>query len=432
MRVLLSLLLSASLWSGLSAQTKYLHCGHLIDGTSRTILTEQTIVVEGKNIVEVRAGYQTPPSGAELIDLKDHYVLPGMMDMHVHIEHESNPKRYENKFREDPADVALKATQYCERTLMAGFTTIRDLGGTGVNVSLQRAIARGFIRGPRIYTAERSIASTGGHADPTNGVRSDLKGDPGPKEGVVNSVADAQKAVRQRYKNGADVIKITATGGVLSVAKDGSGPQFTVEEIQAIVQTAEDYGLVTAAHAHGKEGMRRAVVAGINSIEHGTYMDEEVMDLMIQHGTYYVPTISAGNFVAEKAKIPGFYPDVVVPKALAIGPAIKSTFTKAYRRGVKIAFGTDSGVSYHGENAKEFELMVEGGMPPFEALLSACVNTADLLRITEQVGTVSAGKWADLIAVKGNPVEDITEMQRVQFVMKEGRVYKKGGQAHHE
>ena len=238
--------------------------------------------------------------------------------------------------------VALKATQYCERTLMAGFTTVRDLGGSGVNVSLQKAIARDFIRGPRIYTAEKAIATTGGHADPTNGVRFDLKGDPGPAEGVINGVEDAKKAVRQRYKNGADCIKITATGGVLSVAKDGSGPQFTIEEVKAIVETANDYGMVTAAHAHGKEGMRRAVLGGIHSIEHGTYMDEEVMALMVKHGTYYVPTILAGNFVAEKAKIPGFYPDIVVPKALAIGPQIQATFAKAYKYGVKIAFGTDS------------------------------------------------------------------------------------------
>ena len=310
---------------------------------------------------------------------------------------------------------------------MAGFTTVRDLGGTGVNVSLQKAIARGFIRGPRIYTAEKSLATTGGHADPTNGVRRDLKGNPGPKEGVVNSVEDAKKAVRQRYKNGADVIKITATGGVLSVAKDGSGPQFTVEEIRAVVETANDYGMVTAAHAHGKEGMRRAVIAGINSIEHGTYMDEEVMDLMIEHGTFYVPTILAGNFVAEKAKVPGFYPDLVVPKALAIGPQIERTFAKAYKRGVKIAFGTDSGVSYHGDNAREFALMVKGGMSPMEAILSATVNTSQLLRIEDQAGSIEKGKWADIIAVKNNPLEDITELQRVQFVMKEGKIYKWDG-----
>jgi imidazolonepropionase-like amidohydrolase len=414
------------------AQTQYIYCGHLIDGTSKNVKTEQTIIIEKGNIREVKSGYAIPPEGAEVIDLKDHYVMPGFMDMHVHLEFESSPKRYENRFRNDPADVALEATLYCERTLMAGFTTVRDLGGTGINVSLQKAVAREFIRGPRIYTAEKSIATTGGHADPTNGVRSDMKGDPGPAEGVINGVEDARKAVRQRYKNGADCIKITSTGGVLSVAKDGSGPQFTLEEIQAIVETAKDYGMTTAAHAHGEEGMRRAIIAGINSIEHGTYMTEEIMDLMIKHDTWYVPTILAGNFVAEKAKVPDYYPDVVVPKALAIGPQIQSTFAKAYKRGVKIAFGTDSGVSYHGDNAKEFALMVEGGMPAIEAILSATVNTAELLRISDKAGTIEKGKWADVVAVKGNPLADITELQRVQFVMKQGKVYKKGGVAWYE
>lgn len=426
--IFLFLLLSTTL----SAQTKYVYCGHLIDCTGKEVKTAQTIIIEGKNITTVRQGYPEAPEGVEVIDLKSQYVLPGFMDMHVHIEHESNPKRYENGFRENEADIALKATQYCERTLMAGFTTIRDLGGTGVNVSLQKAIAREFVRGPRIYTAEKSLASTGGHADPTNGLKKTLKGDPGPKEGVVNSVEDAKKAVRQRYKNGADCIKITATGGVLSVAKDGSGPQFSIEEITAIVQTANDYGMVTAAHAHGKEGMKRAVLAGINSIEHGTLMDEEVMDLMIEKGTYLVPTILAGNFVAEKAKIPGFYPEVVVPKALAIGPKIQATFGKAYKRGVKIAFGTDSGVSYHGDNAREFELMVEAGMPAMEAILSATVNAATLLRINDKVGTIEKNKWADLVAVNKNPLEDITELQTIQFVMKNGKVYKMGGKAYYE
>lgn len=425
-------LLFCLLVSSLTAQTKYIHCGHLIDGTNKTVKSEQTIIIDNNTITAVEAGYTKVPEGAEGIDLKDHYVLPGFMDMHVHLEFESNPKLYESRFRDDPADVALKATQYCDRTLMAGFTTVRDLGGTGINVSLQKAIARGFIRGPRIYTAEKSLATTGGHADPTNGVRSDLKGDPGPKEGVVNSVEDAKKAVRQRYKNGADCIKITATGGVLSVAKDGSGPQFTLEEVQAIVATAKDYGMTTAAHAHGVEGMQRAIIAGINSIEHGTYMDEETMDLMIKHGTYYVPTILAGNFVAAKAKIPGFYPDIVVPKALAIGPQIEATFAKAYKRGVKIAFGTDSGVSYHGDNGREFELMVNAGMPPIEAILSATASAADLMQISDKVGTIEKGKWADVVAVKGNPLEDITILQRVAFVMKEGMVYKKGGAAYFE
>jgi imidazolonepropionase-like amidohydrolase len=382
---------------------------------------EVTILVAADTIIEVVNGYVTADA---VINLKGYTVLPGLMDMHVHIEHESNPKRYENRFRENDADVALHATVYCKRTLDAGFTLVRDLGGTGVNVSLQKAIDRGFIPGPRLITAEKSIASTGGHADPTNGMRRELSGDPGPAEGVANNPDEARKAVRQRYKNGADCIKITATGGVLSVAKDGSGPQFTEETIRAIVETATDYGMTTAAHAHGKEGMLRAVKAGITSIEHGTMMDEEVMDEMIRRGTYYVPTIAAGKFVAEKAAIKDFYPAVVVPKALAIGPKIQSTFAAAYKRGVKIAFGTDSGVSYHGDNAREFIYMTEVGMPPIEALLSATRTPAEMLNISDQVGTVTAGKWADLIAVKDDPTQHIETLLDVQWVMKGGQVYK--------
>ena len=409
----------------LFSQSYILHCGHVIDCTDERVRSEQSIFVKDGLVESVVDGFAIPRSDEyQIIDLKDKYVMPGFMDMHVHIEHESGPKRYEERFRNDPADVALKATQYCERTLMAGFTTVRDLGGSGVNVSLQKAINRGFIKGPRIYTCEKSLASTGGHADPTNGMRSDLKGDPGPKDGVVNGVEDAKKAVRQRYKNGADCIKITATGGVLSVAKDGSGPQFTLEEIKAIVQTAKDYGMTTAAHAHGKEGMKRAILGGITSIEHGTLMDQEIMDLMKKMGTYYVPTISAGNFVAEKAKIPGFYPDVIVPKALAIGPQIQATFAKAYKNGVTIAFGTDSGVSYHGNNAKEFELMCEVGMPPIEAIRSATVTTSKLLGISDKAGTIEAGKWADIIAVDADPLKDIKVLQDMKFVMKGGEVFK--------
>jgi len=255
-------------------------------------------------------------------------------------------------------------------------------------------------------------------------VRSDLRGNPGPAEGVINSVEDAKKAVRQRYKNGADLIKITATGGVLSVAKDGSGPQFTIDEIKAVVETAKDYGMTTAAHAHGVEGMRRAIVAGITSIEHGSYMDEPTMDLMVKHGTYLVPTISAGNFVAEKAQIPGFYPDLVVPKALKIGPLMKDMFAKAYKKGVKIAFGTDSGVSYHGDNAHEFVLMVNNGMSEIDALLSATKHASELLNIQEQVGSIQKGKWADVIAVKSSPLDDISVLKNISFVMKDGKVFK--------
>ena len=408
----------------LNAQVKYIHCGTIIDVENNTTLKKQTIIVDGNTIQEVKKGHITPPTDTELIDLRNMTVMPGFMDMHIHIEHESRPKTYEEKFRLEDSDIALEATVYCKRTLDAGFTTVRDLGGTGVNVSLRKAINKGFIKGPRIYTAEKSLATTGGHADPTNGVKSELKGNPGPKDGVINSVEDAYKAVRQRYKNGADCIKITATGGVLSVAKDGAGPQFTLEEVQAVVKAAKDYGMTTAAHAHGVEGMQRAIIGGITSIEHGTLMDKETMELMKKHGTYLVPTISAGKFVAEKAMIPGYFPAIIVPKAINIGSQIQTTFAEAYKNGVKIAFGTDSGVSAHGNNAKEFEFMVEAGMPEMEAIKSATINAADLLNIKTILGSISAGKYADIVAVKGNPLEDITILQRIDFVMKDGEIEK--------
>ena len=406
------------------AQRTYLHCGNLIDGNSNEVMPEMTIIVEGDQIVTVEKGYQQPSSENRLIDLKDKTVLPGLMDMHVHIQNQSSKDNYSKGFRLNEADVALQAVQYANITLMSGFTTVRDLGGDGVNIALRNAINQGYIIGPRIYTAGKSIATTGGHADPTNGVRKDLMGDPGPAEGVINGPDDARKAVRQRYKNGADVIKITSTGGVLSYAKDGSGPQFTDEELQAIIETANDYGMRTAAHAHGAEGMKRAVAAGITSIEHGTMMTEEIMDLMKEKGTYYVPTITAGKSVADSAQIPGYYPEIVVPKALAIGPKIQETFGKAYQRGVKIAFGTDAGVFAHGKNAKEFGYMVEAGMPPMEAIQSATRVSAELLGVEDKLGTIEAGKTADIVAVNDNPLENIGTLEAVVFVMKEGEVYK--------
>lgn len=407
-----------------NAQTTIIHCGKLIDVDKGVVLNNKSIVVADGMIKSVEDGYITPKKEDKLIDFKSKTVMPGLMDMHVHVESESGPKRYEETFRENESYVALRATQFCERTLMAGFTTVRDLGGSGINVSLREAIKNGIIKGPRIYTCEKSIATTGGHADPTNGVRDNLKGDPGPKEGVINSPEEAAKAVRQRYKNGADCIKITSTGGVLSVASDGTGPQFTIEEIQAIVKTANDYNFVTAAHAHGTEGMKRAVLGGIHSIEHGTFMTEEVMDLMIEKGTYYVPTISAGKFVADKARTPNFYPKMIAKKALEVGPQIQATFAKAYKRGVKIAFGTDSGVSLHGDNAKEFVLMVEAGMSPMESIQSATKNAAQLMRIYNTTGSITSGKMADIIAVNADPTQDINTMLNVVFVMKEGEIYK--------
>jgi imidazolonepropionase-like amidohydrolase len=405
-------------------ETTYIYCGKLIDTEKGEVLNSQTIIVEGATIKSVVAGYQSAEAGVKIIDLKKFTVMPGLMDMHVHIEHESNPNKYLEKYTLNDADIAYMAQLYGMKTLMAGFTTVRDLGGTGVNVAYRNAINEGTVDGPRIFTCEKSIATTGGHADPTNGAKRTLLGDPGPDAGVVNSPEDARKAVRQRYKNGADCIKITATGGVLSVAASGLNPQFMDDELEAIIQTSRDYGFHTAAHAHGAEGMKRAVIAGITSIEHGTYMTDEIMDLMIEKGTYYVPTISAGKFVADKARIAGFYPHVVALKAAEIGPKIQDTFSKAYKKGVKIAFGTDSGVSLHGENADEFIFMVEAGMPAMKAIQSATMTSAELLGLKDKLGSIKPGKYADIIAVEGNPLDDVRILKHVQFVMKDGKIYK--------
>jgi imidazolonepropionase-like amidohydrolase len=249
-------------------------------------------------------------------------------------------------------------------------------------------------------------------------------GDPGPEQGVINSADEAKKAVRQRYKNGADNIKITATGGVLSVAKNGQNPQFTLEEVQAICATAKDYGMIIAAHAHGDEGMQRAVIGGVTTIEHGTKMSEQTMDLMMQYGTYLVPTITAGKAVADNAKIKGFYPEIIVPKALEIGPKIQNTFAKAYKHGVKIAFGTDAGVFPHGLNAKEFGYMVEVGMPSMKALQSATTTNATVLGLADELGQLKEGYLADIVATNEDPIENISTLENVVFVMKEGVVYK--------
>lgn len=406
------------------AQRTILHCGKLVDTKDLQILNEMSIVVEGNMITDVQKGYISATATDKIIDLKNKTVMPGLIDMHVHLEHETSPNQYLQTFTLNPADYAFQSVVFAEKTLMIGFTTVRDLGGSGVNISLRNAINKGLINGPRVYTAGKSIATTGGHADPTNGYRKNLMGDPGPEAGVANGADECMKAVRQRYKEGSDLIKITASGGVLSVAKSGENPQFTEAEVKAIVETAKDYGFKIAAHCHGKEAMIRAIKNGVSSIEHGTYMDEDVFPLMKQYGTYYVPTIVAGKSVGDSAKKPGYYPDLVTPKALAIGPKIQSTFSKAYKAGVKIAFGTDAGVYAHGRNWLEFVYMNEAGMPPLECIKAATVNAADLLGTSANMGTIEKGKWADIIAVEGNPATDIKAVGNVKFVMKNGKVFK--------
>jgi imidazolonepropionase-like amidohydrolase len=407
----------------LTAQTIYIHAGHLLDSKNGEWQEKMTIIVEGERIKEVRKGYNVPPKNVAAIDLKNHWVMPGFTDMHVHMETEYNPHAYIQKYVDDPADVAYDSVKYAEITLLSGFTTVRDLGGSGINISLRDAINKGKVPGPRIFTAGKSIASTGGHADPTNGSNQKLMGNPGPREGVANSEDEARAAVRHRYKNGADCIKITATGGVLSVAKNGSNPQFTIEEIKAITQTASDYGFHVAAHAHGDEGMYRAVVGGVKTIEHGTYMSERTMDKMIEMDCYLVPTITAGKEVAEKAEVGGFYPELVVPKAREVGPQIQGTFGRAYKRGVPTVFGTDAGVFAHGKNAKEFGYMAEAGMPVMETLQSATITPAKILKMETEIGQIKTGFLADIIAVTENPERNVATLEKMAFVMKDGAVY---------
>ncbi len=424
MSLTLCLAVLAGLGAGTAQAATVVHAGWLFDANSARLLERRSVIIEDGKVTSTASGFTQPGPNDRLIDLSEATVMPGWIDMHVHIDGELGPDTYARRFKEEPADAALLGALYARRTLAAGFTTVRDLGtSNGVAQSLRDAIAKGVVEGPRIFTAGKSLATTGGHADPTNGVRADLRGDPGPAEGVVNSPADALKAVRQRYKDGADLIKLTATGGVLSQAKNGSNPQFSVEEIEAIVAAAQDYGYRVAAHAHGAEGMKRAVEAGVNSIEHGTYMTEEVMKLMKKKGTWYVPTIAAGKFVEEKAQTPGYFSELVRPKAIAIGPQIQDTFGKAYEMGVKIAFGTDTGVSAHGDNWKEFGFMVEAGMPILKAVQSATKNAAELLDQWDVLGSLEAGKHADITAVPGKLTDDIALFGQVHFVMRSGVVY---------
>ena len=393
---------------GLVGQTTYILCGKLIDTKSGITKSKQTIVVQKNKITSVMNGYVIPRNSIDqVIDLKNKVVMPGLIDMHVHIENEFGPRTRLENYILDEADVAFNSVGFAKTTLLKGFTTVRDLGGTGVNISIKKAINAGKIPGPRVFTAGKALATTGGHADPTNGSRRVLIGDPGPKEGIVNSVEDAKKAVRQRYKNGADCIKITATGGVLSVAKSGDNPQFTLEEVKAICDMAKDYGMHVAAHAHGDEGMQRAIIGGVKTIEHGTYMSDATMELMKKHDVYLVPTITAGKEVEEKAKVDGYYPAIVVPKALTVGPQIQGTFAKAYKRGVGIAFGTDAGVFKHGNNGKEFRYMVEAGMPVMETIQAATITNAKILKMENEIGQIKPGFYADIIAVDEEPSKNI-------------------------
>lgn len=391
-----------------------------VDVINGTVVKNSSIKIDNGIITDIKTGYIKLTKDDNLIDLRGQTLMPGFMDMHVHFggEYQSKAERPVKTERETEA---ILATAHALTTLKAGFTTVRQVGDSGlIAITLRDAINAGYVDGPRIFASGKSIATTGGHADPTNGLSADSYEYPIAEDGVINGPYDAYAAVRQRYKDGADGIKLTVTGGVLSVAKSGDNPQFTLEEVDAVVKAATDYGMWVAVHAHGAKGMKRAVIAGVDSVEHGTFMTEEVMDLMIDRGTYYVPTISAGEFVAEKAKIDNYFPEIVRPKAISVGPQIGATFNKAYNRGVKIAFGTDAGVQPHGTNWKEFVFMVQYGMPNMVAIQSGTIETAKLLKIDKELGSIEVGKIADLVSVNGNPLIDITVMEDISFVMKDG------------
>ncbi len=405
-------------------QRKLLHCGTLIDGIGNAARTQVTIIVEKNKITGVENGYSAAQSSDEIIDLKMKTVLPGLIDLHIHIENETSKDAATKRMSMSSADVAFEAQKHALTTLMAGFTTVRDLGGSGVNISLRNAINKGLVVGPRIFTSGKTIATTGGHGDPTNGWRPDVTFPDNMDDGVVNSKEEARRAVRQRYKDGSDWIKITATGGVLSIAKNGRAPQFQSDELEGIFSTASDYGFRVAAHAHGAEGMKRALKAGVTTIEHGTFMDDEAIALFKEKGAYLVPTIIAGKSTADSAKIPGYYHPFVTAKALETGQFIQATFAKAYKAGVKIGFGTDAGVFKHGLNAKEFQYMTEAGMPVMEALKSATIVAADILDMKKELGSIETGKIADIIATESNPLNDVKTLMNVVFVMKEGVIYK--------
>ncbi len=412
----------AAISSNAMAQQTTLHCGNLVDVENLRMLGEHSITVEADRIVSIAAGYNSPSADSTVVDLRNQTCMPGLMDLHVHLASEQSPNATVERFTLNPEDYAFRSSVHARSTLMAGFTTVRDLGNI-VGVALRNAINQGMVVGPRMHVAG-GVSTTGGHGDPTNGFRDDIMGSPGPDRGIINGPEDAVQAVRQRYKDGANLIKISATGGVLSMAPNGEGPHMSEAEIRAVVTTARDYGFHVAAHAHGAEGIKRAIRAGVQTIEHGTLMDDEAIALMKEHGTYYVSTISAGEFAYEKSQIPGYFPEMIRLKAEAIGPQIKGTFAKAYEAGVRIGFGTDAGVPAHGDNGREFVFMVEAGMPALEAIQSATLTAAEILGVENQLGTLTAGKLADIVAVPGDPEDDITVMERVGFVMKGGVVFK--------
>jgi imidazolonepropionase-like amidohydrolase len=407
-----------------------IRCGELLAEPGSDPITGGVVVVLGGRIAAVGGPDLDVPSDAMVIDLSDQFVMPGLVDCHVHLSMEFTPDIRIRSLQESDADRTIRAIQNGHKTLLAGFTTVRDVGSGGDAVfAVRDAIERGEIRGPRILASGEAVTPTGGHGDETNGFRDDLLPPPTTETGVADGEDACRRAVRRQVQRGADCIKLTATGGVLSNIGAGTEQQLFEDELEAIVETSHMLGKRVASHAHGVRGIKAAVRAGVDSIEHGTFLDDEAIGLMKEHGTYLVATIIAGKTVAKNAEVPGYYPAAVAAKARTVGPVIQDAFGRAYKGGVKIAFGTDAGVCAHGINATEFVYMTEAGMPSDEAIVSATVRAAELCGVEGLVGRIRAGMEADIIATARSPISDITELQRVRFVMKGGEIVKRDGQS---
>ncbi len=411
--------------------TTLIHCGHLIAVPGQPTQTQMTIVVIDQRIDRVVEGYATaadlnldPDTAA--IDLKDRWVVPGLIDCHTHLtgDNHNAAERMRRRLTETQAHSAIDGVANARKTIMAGFTTVRNVGSGGsVGIALRDRINQGVVPGPRMFVSGPSVSVTGGHGDPTNALSPALRPDLDTQLAPADGPAEARKAVRARVREGVDLIKISATGGVLSPTAAGVDQQFFDDELESIVEAARMMGRKVAAHAHGADGINAALRAGVHSIEHGTYLNDESIDLFRKTGAYLVPTIHAGKFVEEKAKIPGYFPEAIREKAAAVGPLIQDSFGRAHAAGVNIAFGTDVGVGAHGTNALEFVYMHEAGMSPEDCLISATINAAKLIGVDDQIGTLEAGKYADLIAVPLDPMENVEAYQFVDFVMKGGEVF---------
>lgn len=419
-------LLASSQLAAAAGQITVIHAGQLLDKPGTAPRGPSSVVIQNGKVVEVLAGYQAGPAGATLIDLKDKFVLPGLIDSHVHLDSDAggNAGLIED-ITDSPARVAYRAAGNAKKTLMAGFTTVRNLGdGTGATLALRDAIAAGDLPGPRIIDAGQGISTTSGHADGTLSMAEELHGSI-HQENLCDGADSCRRAVRLQIRRGVDVIKIATTGGVNSRIGAGLKRQMFDDEVKALVDTAHLYGKKVAVHAHGEDGINMALAAGADSIEHGTMMDDASVKLFRSSGAYYVPTLSTVNgYIERLGKDPDAYPPAVLAKIRWRIEVTGKSLAKAYAAGVKIAFGTDAGVSKHGRNADEFELMVKHGMPPGAAIHAATLNAAALLGVDKEVGSIEPGKAADMIAVSGNPIADITVLKSVRFVMKDGTVFK--------